>query len=176
MIYNKLLKYLILIFFILYSNVSVSNDSIYYVDMEFLMNNSIAGKSIIKQLDQKNKSNQNKLKKINDELVKDEKKIVSQKNILSEEEYKNNIKSFNKKVSDYRLLLNNGNNNILKIKNKAQKDLIKLLTPILAEYAGKNSISYIIAKQNIIIGKSELDLTDIILKKLNSKIKKFEIK
>ena len=60
MIYNKLLKYVTLIFFIFYSNVSISNDLIYYVDMEFLMNNSIAGKSIIKQLDQKNKSNQNK--------------------------------------------------------------------------------------------------------------------
>ena len=61
------------------------------------MNNSIAGKSI-NSLNKKNKSNQNKLKKINDELVKDEKKIASQKNILSKEEYKNNIKSFNKRI------------------------------------------------------------------------------
>jgi Skp family chaperone for outer membrane proteins len=61
------------------------------------------------------------------------------------------------------------------MKNVAQKNLTDKLTLILAEYADKNSISYIIPKQNIIIGKTELDLTNIILEILNSKIKNIDL-
>ena len=61
---------------------------------------------------------------------------------------------------------------IFQKKNNSKKKLIETLTPILAEYSQKNSISYIIPKQSIIIGKSELDLTKTILEILNSKIKK----
>ena len=61
------------------------------------------------------------------------------------------------------------------MKNNSKKKLIETLTPILAEYSQKNSISYIIPKQSIIIGKSELDLTKTILEILNSKIKKIKL-
>ena len=65
-------------------------------------------------------------------------------------------------------------NDISKNKNIAQKTLVDILSPILAEYAQKNSISYIISKQNILIGKTELDLTNTILEILNLKIKNID--
>jgi Skp family chaperone for outer membrane proteins len=58
----------------------------------------------------------------------------------------------------------------------AQKKLTNTLTPILANYSAQNSISFIIPKKNIIIGKTELDLTNTILKLLDSKVKSIEIK
>ena len=70
-------------------------------------------------------------------------------------------------------------NKITDLSNKkieAQKVLVKALTPILAEYSKNNSISYIIPKQNIIIGNSELDLTKTILEILVSKVKNIELK
>ena len=79
-----------------------------------------------------------------------------------------NLRATNPKVWD-------AVNDISKMKNNSQKKLIDTLTPILAEYAQKNSISYIIPKQSIIIGKSELDLTKTIIEILNSKIKKIKL-
>ena len=56
MVYKKSIKFLIVCFFSVYTNVALSNNQIYFVDINFLMNNSLAGKSIIKQLDEKTKN------------------------------------------------------------------------------------------------------------------------
>ena len=44
-----------------------------------------------------------------------------------------------------------------------------------AEYSEKNSISMVLQKQNVIIGKKELDITKDIILILNEKIKKIDI-
>jgi len=154
---------------------ALSNNNIYFIDIDFIMNNSLAGKSIIKELNEINKSSQNKFKKIEKNLLDEEKKIISKKNILSKQEYLKEAELFKKKVEDYKLSRNKKINDISVMKNNSQKKLTEILTPILAEYAKKNSISYIIPKQNIIIGKSELDLTKAIIEILNSKIKKINL-
>jgi Skp family chaperone for outer membrane proteins len=143
--------------------------------MDFLMNNSLAGKSIIKKLDQKNKSIQKKFQETEKKLKNEENIIISKKNILSQEEYLKEVKLFKKNVEDYQSSRNEIINDISAMKNNAQKKLVEILTPILAEYSEKNSISYIIPKQNIIIGKTDLDLTKTILEILNSKIKDIKL-
>jgi len=175
MIAIKFLRYSILLFALFYSNIAMSNNDIYYIDLDFLMNNSLAGKSIVKKLDVKNISIQKKFQDSEKNLKNEENQIISQKNILNEQEYIKKVELFKKKVEEYKLSRNKTINDISKMKNVAQKNLADKLTPILAEYADKNSISYIIPKQNVIIGKTELDLTNIILEILNSKIKNIDL-
>ena len=175
MIVKKFLRYPLILFLVFSTNTALSNNDIYFVDIDFLMNNSLAGKSIIKKLDEKNKSSQGKFQNTEKKLKEEENKIIAKKNILSKQEYLKEVKSFTKKVEDYKLLRNKTFNDISKMQNKAQKNLVDTLTPILAEYAEKNSISYIMPKQSIVIGKSELDLTNTILEILNSKIKKIDL-
>ena len=45
----------------------------------------------------------------------------------------------------------------------------------MAEYSTKNKISLIMEKKNIVIGKTELDITKNILGLLNAKIEKVEL-
>ena len=52
---------------------------------------------------------------------------------------------------------------------------MKAINPILAEYTASNDISIILDKQNIVIGKTELDITNIILDKLNKKLPKISL-
>ena len=86
------------------------------------------------------------------------------------------IKLFQKKVSDYQDKRSNTFNATLKMKEDAQVSMVNTLTSILSEYAEKNSISYIIPKKSIIIGKTELDLTNIILNILDTKVKDIKLK
>lgn len=176
MIYNKIMKYLTIFFFLSFSNNLLSDDKIYYIDMNILMNNSLAGQSITAKLEKQNETNKKNFKRIEDDLKKEEAKIVSQKNILDETEYKKKIQLFTKKISDYRSSRDKAINDITIMRNKAQKLLISSVTPILAEYAEKNKISYIIPKQSIIIGKTNLNLTKTILEILDSKIKNINVK
>jgi len=152
----------------------MSNNDIYFVDVNFLMNNSLAGKSIVIKLDQLTKSNQKKFQEIEIKLKEEENKVISKKNILSEKEYLKEAQLFTQKVENYKLLRSKTINDITKKKNKAQKTLVDSLNQILAEYSKKNSISYIISKKNILIGKTELDLTNIIFEILNSKTKNID--
>ena len=70
----------------------------------------------------------------------------------------------------------NKNNDLKKLRDKAGNQILKILNEILAEYSAKNKVSLIIEKKNVIIGKSDLDITNNILKILNEKIKKVELK
>jgi Skp family chaperone for outer membrane proteins len=168
-------KYLIIIFYIFFTNVALSQENIYYIDMESIMNNSLAGKSIIKQLENENKSFSNSFKKTEENLKKDETKLISQKNILEKKEFDEKVILFQKKVTEYRNERQTILNNFSSKKNNAQKVLIEKLIPILAEYSESNSISMILPKQNIIIGKSNLDLTKTVIDILNEKVKSIKL-
>ena len=58
----------------------------------------------------------------------------------------------------------------------AQRELTKIVTPILSNYAKEKSISLIISKKNIVIGKTELDISRKIIKLLNENIKEIKLK
>lgn len=175
MIYKRFCIYLTTLFILFYTNVALSNNDIYYLDIDYLMNNSLAGKSIIKKLDKKTKFNKRKFEEIEKNLQAEEKNLISKKNVLSEKEYLNELRLFKKKVGDYNISRKKTINQITKIKNVAQKNLTDSLTPILADYAKKKSILYILPKQSIIIGKKEFDITSSILEILNSKVKSIEL-
>ena len=55
------------------------------------------------------------------------------------------------------------------------QEIIKTLSPILANYSKEKDISIIMDKKNIIVGKTELNLTNEILKLLDNKIKKINL-
>ena len=173
---RKTLKYLIFISSFFFSNIALSNNNIYYIDMNFIMNNSLAGKSIVNQLDIKKKSNFDSFKKEEKNLKNEETKLLSQKNILDKNEFKEKVILFKEKVSKYNKKRNKILNDLTNQKNDAQQALTKKLTPILANYAKDNSISFILSKQDIIIGKTELDLTNVIIEILNKEVKTVKIK
>ena len=49
------------------------------------------------------------------------------------------------------------------------------MSPILENYAKKNSISLILQKKNVVMGKKEIEITDDILSIANEKIKNIKI-
>jgi len=175
-VYNKKVKYLIIFFILLHTSLIQANDKIFYLDMDYILNNSLAGKSITEQLNKINRINSDIFQKKEKKLKLEEDKIVAQKNILDENEFKKKIILFREKISNFKKERNNTINNFNKKRIEAQNSLIDSLTPIIADYAKNNEGAIIIDKKNVVIGKTELDITQIILKTLNTKIKKIKIK
>jgi len=172
----KFLKYILILFILLQFNNVYSNEKIFYIDMDFIMNNSLAGKSIMKQIKKKNALNIKNFTKQEETLKKEENTLISQKNVLDKKKFEEQVNSFKNKVSSYKSNRTKIANELSEKLTNAQKKLKNTLTPILANYSAQNSISFIIPKKNIIIGKTELDLTNTILKLLESKVKRIEIK
>ena len=164
----------ITIFFLNFSLLK-ANELISYVDMELLMNSSEAGKSITSQLTTIHKKIMTELKKIEEELKKEESDLIKQKNVISNEEFEKKLSLLRNKASDYQKQRKKSNVSINEKRMNATSELVNLIQPILAEYANNNSISIIFQKKNIVIGKTELDITEDILKILNENHKKIVI-
>ena len=172
----KIRSLLLLIFFIFFSKISLSHEkSIVYIDLNKIMNNSIAGKSITSQLENNHKKNILKFKNIEEELKKEEAEIISQKNIITKEEFEKKIIDLRDKANKFRKERNGNINNLNNQRLEATSKMITLVRPILSEFSDKNSISLIIDKKNIIIGKTLLDITDDILKIVDEKIGKIQL-
>jgi len=139
------------------------------------MNNSIAGKSITSQLENNHKKNISKFKNIEEELKKDEAQIISQKNVITKEEFEKKIIDLRDKANKFRKERNDNINNLNNQRLEATSKMIILIKPILSEFSDKNSISLIMDKKNIIIGKTLLDITDDILKIVDEKIGKIQL-
>mgnify|MGYP001440349165 CR=1 FL=1 len=171
----KFKSLLVVLFLIFFNKISLSNENkLAYIDLNKIMNNSIAGKSITSQLENNHKKNISKLKKTEDELKKEESEIISQKNILTKEEYEKKIIDLREKARKFRKERNENINNLNNQRLQATAKIINLVRPILSEYSEKNSISIIIDKKNVIIGKTTLDITDDILKIVDQEISKIK--
>ena len=170
-IYNLLF---ITIFFFNFSLIK-ADELISYVDMDLLMNSSEAGKSITSQLTTIHKKTMTELKEIEEELKKKESDLIKQKNVISNEEFEKKLSLLRNKASDYQKQRKKFNDSINKKRLDATSELVNLIQPILAEYANNNSISIIFQKKNIVIGKTELDITEDVLKILNENHKKIAI-
>ena len=173
----KLLKYLLTFFFvILFNTKAYSIEPIVYLDINKILTNSIAGKNASKELEEKFKKKTSEFDKIAGKLKEDEAKIISQKNILSEEEYVKKINLLRNKVKEYRQNRKKTFDEITNERLSLSRIFIDLINPIIADFSEKNSISLVIQKKNILIGKTELDITDEILSIVNKDIKKINLK
>ena len=152
-----------------------SSEKIVYLDVEKIMQESSAGKSIIAQLKKKRESSISKFKSREKDIFDKEKKLISQKNVLSKEEFESKIKDLRNDISNYQKDRNKTSNEITKSRVKASTKLINKLTPILEEYSKKNSIRIIVQKKNIVMGKKEDDITSDILELINQKVKSIKI-
>jgi Skp family chaperone for outer membrane proteins len=171
---KKFNKFLLILTFFFASSAS-SSELIAFLDMDFIMNQSKAGIQITKELSKNHKANIENFKKQEEFLKEEEKKIIAQKNILDKAEFEKKIVSLREKANKYRIERKEIIDNLTKKKIQATAKLLDQIRPILAEYSANKSISIIIEKKNIIIGKSELDITKDILSIVDKKISKIKI-
>ena len=170
------MKKIIFIFiFFLFSSIVYSNEKIVYLDVEKIMQESIAGKEVSAKIKKKRETTISKFQKKEKEIIEKEKKLISQKNVLNEEEFKKKIQDLRGDIANYQKDRNKAANDITQIRIKASTALIKKLTPILEAYSKENSIKIIVQKKHIVMGSNDYDITKDILSLVNQKIKNIKI-
>ena len=169
LIYNFLFLSIILI---LTPNLSHAEQlKIFYVDIDKIVKESNVGKKVEKDFLSIVKKKNKEFDKIEKDLKKKDSDLIKQKNILSKDELSKKIKSLEKEIKDYRANKNKFNQDISQKKLKATSEMVVYLNRILGKYASDNSASLIIQKKNIIIGKSEMDITKQIMEIFNKEVK-----
>ena len=168
----RLLIYLFIFFFKI--NFSIADNKITYIDINFILTNSLVGKSInahIKKIQDENMQKFNDQEKV---FIKKEKKLLSQKNILEKNEFEKKLSILNEEVAKYRITKKNKLNELNKEKINYTKEVLNYLNPIITNFVEKNSVTLVLPKKNIIVGKKDLDITEEILILLDNKIKEIK--
>jgi outer membrane protein len=158
--------------FLFYFDSAISMDlKVVYLDVDKIINQSSVGKDLTKQLKVLNDNNIKRFKESEKKLADIKVSIVKQKNILSEEEFSIKANTLKKDVNDYKKNIDIARKNIDKKRLEATNKILKILNKILSEYSSKNSISLILQKKDIVIGMTELDITNQILELVNIEVK-----
>ena len=162
-----LVKFIVVTFFVLICTYAQAEQKTVYIDMKYVLNNCKAGKAAQDYLAKTFKDNQKKFASTEKKLKEQESNLLAKKNDLSKEDYQKEAASLRKKVMEYQASRRTAVDEIAKKRSDARKKLLDGLNPILEVYTKENGISLIIDRKYLVMGDSDLDITKLVIEKLN---------
>tara|TARA_Y100001970_G_C14231913_1_gene859163 strand:- start:110 stop:631 length:522 start_codon:yes stop_codon:yes gene_type:complete len=160
---------------ILFTKSISAQEKIVFIDMNYILNNSSAGKDLKLQLKEKNDKIKIKSKKYQNEINQKKEKLLAQKNVLSSDDFENKLKEIQNEIVKINKLMSKEDKNLNKFKQKIEKEYFKNLNPIIEKYSIENSIGIILNKKDLLMAKNTLDITQEIFNLFNNKIDKLKV-
>lgn len=168
---NKIKFYILILITYLFSiNLCLSEDKIAFIDLDLVLKKSKIGQSYLVKINKKNEENIKNLKSKENELKKIEDDIKKKQNILSKEELDKEIFLLKEKIKKFR---SDKDKVVLEFNNMKKENLNNFfdqINPIIQSYMDENSIDILIERKNIFMGKKNSDITNTIVKKIDSKL------
>ena len=100
----KLFNFFFFIIFV--SLLSINNlkaeNKVAYLDIDFILNNTLAGKSLLNNLKKEEQLKIDKFKETDENFKNEESKILAKKNLISKEEVKKEMKALQVNFKEYR--------------------------------------------------------------------------
>ena len=169
-------QFLFGIIFLLFStSLSNAKDKVSYIDIDYILSNTLAGKSLLISLKKEEELKISKFKLNDENFTKEEKKILAKKNLISSAEFEKEMKSLQVKFQKYK---QNKFNEIEELKKKRNKNILIFLNqinPIIEKFMTDNSIYMIIDKKNVFIASKEYDITNNLIELIDNQIKSITI-
>ena len=163
------------IFFLIFLiGISNANENIRFININYIVNNSEAGKTLNKIIENKSKKIKSELNDLGKKIETQKEKIISQKNILKKDEYEKLVKNYEEEVKKFNNIRLKKNEDFNIYRMNSQKKIIEALNPLITAFLKKESVQILLQKEQIIFGDNKLDITEEILKIFNDKHKKIK--
>ena len=172
----KILLSSILVIFLFFTNQAFSEQKIAFIDLDKVISTSKSGSSILKQLTDLNNKNLKFLKNEEKKFQEKEVKLINQKNIVSETDFKNKVNELKSEIKNYNQNRNKMLADFRKLKIDNTNNFLKLINPILVKFSENKDIAIILQKKDLVVAKTQLDITEEIIKIVNKEVKGFKIK
>tara|TARA_B100001063_G_C16598202_1_gene469259 strand:+ start:64 stop:591 length:528 start_codon:yes stop_codon:yes gene_type:complete len=174
----KIFKNIFLILFFFYILISPikAQEKILYLDIDFILTNTLAGKSLLNALKKEEELKIDKFKLQDEDFKLKERNILAKKNLISQEEITKELKLLQEIFNKYR---KNKIKEVDELKAKRNKNIINflnLINPIIKKYMSDNSIYMLIDKKNVFIASKDYDITNNLIELIDNQIKTIEIK
>ena len=165
---KKKLILILLIFINFFSNAYAQN--IAYIDLDTVLERSKLGIKIYEKLriDREIKLNEIKLKE--NKLKEIEKNIDQKKNILSKQEFENELSKLQSEFKNLNILKGQLKQEFDNNKNREIMEFFNKINPYIQKYLSDNSIDILFNDKNVVIGKDNLDITSNIITIIDNEI------
>ena len=163
--------YILIIVLIFNLNLAHSNDKVSFINLDLLIQQTNIGKLILKDIEQINKKNIENLKIKESELKSIEDDIKKKKNIISKDEFENEVFRLRQNIKKFK---NYKNKLVSEIENKKNNDIKEFFTkvnPIIQNYMDNNSIDILLERKNVFMSKNSSDITEKLIIEINKKFK-----
>ena len=164
-------RFLILIIFVVFTNNVNAETKIAFIDIDYLMKNSIIGKISLKKLENLNNKNIKILKENEKKLKQEESLLLQKRDIISQEEFENEIKILRTKIKEFNANKENIVKEYNKFKNQELKNTLEKFNKKIQEFMSQNSIEMVLDKNNIYMGSVSSDITKNVLVEINNEFK-----
>ena len=154
------------------SVLSNENIPVKYIDLNFIVNNSIVGKKIKDFIIKEKAKLENEHNNIEKKLLSKKDEILSKKNILSEQDFKKEADAHQKKVKEYEIKKKQDFDDMSKKNLELTRNFMVKVDKLVIDYARNNSIDLLLKKDALIVSNSKLDITNAILVEVDKNIKK----
>ena len=163
-------------FFLIFLTKSIySQEKIVFIDLNFIFNNSNAGKDLNLQIEKQSKELKIQINESKINIENKKNKLLNQKNVLSTEEYAKKLNILENDIKKINSFILKKDKDLTLFKKTAEKEFFDKLNLIIEKYSLSNSISIILKKDNLLMAKKDLDINKNIFEKFNEKIKKLTI-
>lgn len=150
--------------------------SIAVVNIQEIMKDSTAAKSVREQLEAKQKDFQAEITKKEEDLKKEDQELGKQKSVLSKEAFEKKATEFRKKAAEMqkevqskKALLDSGFENAL-------NDIQKSVSDVISELAKEKGFNVAIPSSQILYSDPKMDISKEVLDRLNKKLPKVTVK
>ena len=167
------MKIITFLFFFLFTNYCFAQN-IATIDYEKIFLNSLAYKNFLKEVDLFKNNQQKSFDNIEKDLLKNKKELDSSKIILSEKEFNDKLVIYEKNVIEYQEKINEINSEIYEEIERAKSIINKEVLDIIKKLAVNQNIQLIFDANQYVVAIKELDITDLVIKQVNSNIKKIK--
>lgn len=170
-------KIIFVFFFFLFfiQNITQANEKIVFIDINFIFNNSDAGKDLQTLISKKKMELELEINQFKIEIDDKKKKILSQKNVLSIVEYNKKIVNLDKEVKDINTNISKKRNELETYQKKIENAFSISINNLIEEYSVKNSIDIVFNKSNLLMAKKNFDITEKIFNLFNERVKTINI-
>ena len=158
-----------------FSSASLAETKIAIVDIQKIMRESTAAKSVRSQLETKQKGYQSEIKKKEEAMQKEEKSLAGQRATLSPDAFEKKVLAFRKKATDTQKDVQKKKAALDGGFEKALNNIQKVVNEIITDLAKSKGFNVAIPSGQLLYAEPSMDITNDVPTQLNKKLPKVTV-
>lgn len=145
------------------------------VDMNKVMREATAGDGIRTELNAKSKQFHTELENQDKSLTAEKEALAQKRESMSSDDFEKKVKELQNKYGNAERLLQERRRTLDVASNTSRNKLLTEATKIIADIAKEKGYGTVFTQEAVLLADPELDITDEVVKRMNSSVKKIAI-